>query len=108
MKPTLPSLFDQEAQHDAMLQKMREDAMKAEYRRYFREEAKLLFKAQLRDAAERAGHDFDKLLSEDENSGSKIPQALSSAPRVVAHLFLVLLLLFVGVTFLYGMLTGHR
>jgi len=113
------SLFSPD--HDDEIQKMRDAAFKAEIRKYFQAEAKVLFKQQIQNIAKQEGTSVEEIMkpSEEprdfaEKAGFAVHavgvtlNALISLPYLIILLALQGLVIFLPIAFIYKMITGFK
>lgn len=116
---SMPSLLS--PNHDNEIAKMRDAAFKAEMRKYFRLEAKGLFKQRIQDIATQEGTSVEELMKNpDEPSGGveKVASvihavgvtfnALVSIPYLIILLSLQGLVIFITVKFIYAVMFGIK
>jgi len=111
------SLFS--SNHDNEIEKMREAAFKAEMRKYFQLEAKILFKQKIQDIIKQEGASVEELMKPPDEPRSALEKldfaihvtgaainVLASLPVIIILLALKGLILFMLITFIYTVTTG--
>lgn len=97
-----PSLFDHDEQTRLKFERMRQQAMDGELRRYFRAEARELFKQQLKDSLEAAGSSYEEVMGEQPEKPSVV-ETLVDLPRRIVSLFLYAIILVLAFYFFRGL-----